>query len=60
MVFGATALAAAFNLALAFWIFLGAVIYVGVTLSGSSPAPRSTLLLGAQLAVAPSLVGARR
>ena len=46
MVFGATALAAAFNLALAFWIFLGAVIYVGVYTVWLKPRTTLNIVIG--------------
>lgn len=46
MVLGATALAAAFNLALAFWILLGAVIYVGVYTVWLKPRTTLNIVIG--------------
>ena len=46
MVLGATALAAAFNLALAFWVFLGAVIYVGVYTVWLKPRTTLNIVIG--------------
>ncbi|WP_420643140.1 heme o synthase [Candidatus Leptofilum sp.] len=46
MVFGATGLAAAFNLALAFWVFLGAVIYVGVYTVWLKPRTTLNIVIG--------------
>lgn len=46
MVFGATALAAAFNLALAFWVFFGAVIYVGVYTVWLKPRTTLNIVIG--------------
>ncbi|GJM42076.1 MAG: hypothetical protein DHS20C20_23580 [Ardenticatenaceae bacterium] len=46
MVLGATALAAAFNFALAFWILLGAVIYVGVYTVWLKPRTTLNIVIG--------------
>ena len=46
MVLGATALAAAFNIALAFWVFFGAVIYVGVYTVWLKPRTTLNIVIG--------------
>jgi protoheme IX farnesyltransferase len=46
MVFGATALAGIFNPALAFWVFLGAVIYVGVYTIWLKPRTTLNIVIG--------------
>jgi len=46
MVLGSTALAAAFNLALAFWVFCGAVIYVGVYTMWLKPRTTLNIVIG--------------
>jgi len=46
MVFGATALAGLFNLALAFWVFMGAVIYVGVYTIWLKPRTTLNIVIG--------------
>jgi protoheme IX farnesyltransferase len=46
MVLGSTALAAAFNLALAFWVFCGAVIYVGVYTVWLKPRTTLNIVIG--------------
>jgi protoheme IX farnesyltransferase len=46
MVLGATTLAAAFNIALAFWIFLGALIYVGVYTVWLKPRTTLNIVIG--------------
>lgn len=46
MVLGSTVLAAAFNLALAFWVFCGAVIYVGVYTVWLKPRTTLNIVIG--------------
>lgn len=46
MVAGATALAGVFNLALAFWVFAGAVIYVGVYTIWLKPRTTMNIVIG--------------
>ncbi|WP_420630884.1 heme o synthase [Candidatus Leptofilum sp.] len=46
MVLGATGLATAFNLALAFWVFLGAAIYVGVYTVWLKPRTTLNIVIG--------------
>ena len=57
MVLGATALAAAFNLALAFWVFFGAVIYVGVYTVWLKPRTTLNIVIGGGAGAIPVLVG---